>query len=567
MAFSLKSFLVELKRRKVYHVAVAYGAVGLAVLGAAEVILDPLGLTDLRPVIVVLTLLGFPLALVLAWAYEVTPEGRAPDAASPGATESRRASSAQKPVDHERERQAALADKSIAVLPFDDLSPDGDQEYFVHGLSEEIINALTQVEDLKVAARTSTFVLARRDADIAAVADALGVANVLEGSVRKAGDRIRITAQLIEADSGFHLWSDTFDRELTDIFQIQDEIARAITRRLEVTLAPKLQQHLVSEATENREAYDAYLRGRYLQVIRNSESFRRAMKEFERAIELDPGYAEAHAGLAECYLLVDGYTPVPESPHFRENLERGLAAARTAVSIGPDVGAAHLALGMALWSAGDWEGGPREMQRAVDMNPGNAMPHMGLGVVAGSLGSPSEALEHTKKAARLDPVSPVVAFNLAFARKLCGQLGEAVTEFRKTLELGPGLWNAWFLLSATLFEAERHDEGSDAWGQLGRVLRVEDAQTWRGLYQAAIRWRETGEAQSLPEPEWTAPVMNLIWVCAHTGHPECAIDFFEEYLMRQGAYGWAAITHRVAGGPLADHPRYQALLEKASIPR
>ena len=153
---------------------------------------------------------------------------------------------------------------SIAVLPFDDLSPEGDQQYFVEGLSEEIISALTQIPELKVSARTSTFLLAEQGTDIVTIARTLGVANVLEGSVRKSGNQVRITAQLIEAETEFHLWSDMFDRELTDIFAIQEEIARAITDRLQVTLSGDQQSQLVAEGTESAEAHEAYLRGRFL---------------------------------------------------------------------------------------------------------------------------------------------------------------------------------------------------------------------------------------------------------------------------------------------------------------
>ena len=177
-------------------------------------------------------------------------------------------------------------EQSIAVLP-DDLSPEGDQQYFVEGLSEEIINALSRIGDLKVSARTSAFAFQDTDSDIRTIADSLGVATVLEGSVRKEGDQIRVTAQLIEAESGFHLWSETYNRQLTGIFEIQEEIARSITDQLQVTLSGEQQTQLVAEGTESAEAHEAYLRGRYFRSRRTEEGIKAAITEYERAIELD----------------------------------------------------------------------------------------------------------------------------------------------------------------------------------------------------------------------------------------------------------------------------------------
>ena len=309
--------------------------------------------------------------------------------------------------------------RSIAVLPFDDLSPEGDQQYFVEGLSEEIIHALAQIPGLEVAARTSTFLLAEQGTDIGTVASTLGVANVLEGSVRKSGDRIRITAQLIEHESGFHLWSESFDRELTDIFAIQDEIARAITDQLQVRLSGDKRTRLVTEATRNTEAHEAYLRGRYFWSQRTEASLRTAITEFQRAVDLDPDYAEAYSGLTDSHLNVDSYTLDPEKWDFETNLERTLTAARRAVSLAPDLGMARASLGHGLWAVGEWDRAEQELELAIELNPGYATAHQWYGNYLLTTGRADEGIIHAAQAVELDPVSQAGAYGWAAQDHRC----------------------------------------------------------------------------------------------------------------------------------------------------
>lgn len=560
MPFKIKSFLAELRRRHVYHVAVAYVVVGLGVLGAAEVVLDPLGLAAARPYIVVLTLAGFPLGLVLAWAYEVRP-GEAervdtrPANLEPGADPSTKG---QAPAAPSAEQQ-----QSIAVLPFADLSPGGDQEYFVQGLSEEIINALTQIADLKVAARTSTFALAKQDSDIGAVADRLGVANVLEGSVRKFGDRIRITAQLIEADSGFHLWSDSFDRELSDIFEIQDEIARAVADHLQVTLVGDGASKLVAEATANREAHEAYLRGRYLWSQRTEAGLRAAVDEFQEAITLDPDYAEAHCGLADAYVLIDTYAARVESLDWATHLARGLEEARKAIALAPHLGMAHASLGWGSWFGGQWDTAEREFERALRLNPGYAYAHAWYAHTLAMIGRAVEGIPHAERAVELDPVSPVMIFVLGRVLLLAGHTEEGVAQLCRATKLAPRHVTAWQDLVKALTAEGRYDEGRDALLHLTRTLDSDTEGAGAG-YEAVIRYRETGAAQTFPEFDTNLFVQN--WLYASTGQADRCVEQLEEIPVRQGAIGWLSAVHVLYGRELlADHPRYKALLEEAEI--
>ena len=319
------------------------------------------------------------------------------------------------------------------------------------------MNALAQIPELKVSARTSTFLLAEQGTDIATVASTLGVANVLEGSVRKFGDQVRITAQLIEVETEFHLWSETFDRELTDIFAIQDEIARVITDQLQVTLSGDQQLQLVAQGTENPDAHEAYLRGRYLWNQRTSQSMRNALAEFERAVELDPEYAEAYSGLADSYALVDLYRQ------------------------GPDLGMAHASLGWLLRFTGEWENAEREFERAIELNPSYATAHQLYATYLGITGRRNEAVIHAQRSFELDPVSRRISANLARALSQAGRTEEAIEQYRETTELAPEWPNGWSALSWELLESGGYEEGLDAWATLSALVD-RSAEAWEEVY-------------------------------------------------------------------------------------
>ena len=453
-------------------------------------------------------------------------------------------------------------EQSIAVLPFDDLSPEGDQQYFVEGLSEEIINALSQIADLKVAARTSTFLLAEQGTDIATVASTLGVANVLEGSVRKEGDQIRVIATLIEAESGFQLWSNTYNRELTGIFAIQDEIARAITDQLQVTLSGDEQTELVAQATESTEAHEAYLRGRYFWNQRTEESLRTAIDEFEKAIILDPEYAEAYSGLADSYLLVDSYVEALGRLDYRTNLDQGLIAARRAVSLSPDLGMAHASLGFGLWNVGEWESAEREFERAIQLNQGYATARYWYGFSLSNTGKALEGVIHTERAFELDPVSRVNSLILGISLWLAGRTEEAIEQLRQTTVLAPDWASGWRELGRTLLESGEYDGGLEAFVNFARFGDL-DVRAAREAYEAAIDYRQTGEPQTFSD--FDLSLLRLIWLYSHTGQPDRAIELFEG-LVEQGAYGPAGRLHGLyASDLLGGDPRYQALLEEAGI--
>jgi TolB-like protein len=302
-ARGIQQFINELRRRKVIRVAAVYGVVAWLLIQVAQATFEPLSLPHWTlTLVVMLAILGFPISVALAWAFETTPEGIRRERPAADAT----AGEAPAPA------AAIVGDSqapSIAVLPFLDMSPDRDQDYFCEGMAEEILNALTKIEGLRVAARTSSFQFKGRAVDVRKVAQELGVNTVLEGSVRKAGVQLRVTAQLINAGDGYHLWSDRYDRGLEDVFAIQEEIATKITEALELRLTRQARDAIQVKPAGAIQAYDYYLRGRQFVNQFGKRRVGYAIQMFNKAVEIDPDYAPAYAGLtlanATMYMFFD----------------------------------------------------------------------------------------------------------------------------------------------------------------------------------------------------------------------------------------------------------------------
>ena len=452
-------------------------------------------------------------------------------------------------------------ERSVAVLPFVNMSGDSNNEYFSDGITEELLNALAHLPDLRVPGRTSSFAFKDGGLTIRQIADTLDVAHVLEGSVRRQGETVLITAQLIDAQTDAHLWSDTFERELTDIFAIQREIATAIADQLQVSLSGAEQARLVGEGTASTEAYEAYLRGRYFWNQRTAESIQTAISEFQRAVDLDSNYAEAYSGLADSYLIIDNYV-FRTMPDYRTNSELGLAAAQRAVSLRPDLGMAHASLGFGLWMVGDWENADRELERAIELNPGYAIGHMWRAWVLSSTGRADEAVGSAQRALELDPVSRVISLVSGEVLLFAGRMEEAIEQLRKTIGLAPEWANPWFDLGHALLIEGRYDEGLEAWLNYARFANL-DVAIQTASYQAMVRYRETGEPHTFPDHDENPTGQILMY--AESGQPDQAIELFEA-LVLSGAYGWAGSTHSLPTGDLlGDDLRYQALLEEAGI--
>jgi TolB-like protein len=366
--------------------------------------------------------------------------------------------------------EAGIPEKSIAVLPFADLSADKDNEYFSDGLTEEILNALSGVEGLHVASRSSAFYFKGKAAEISEIANRLHVANLLEGSVRRAGNRIRITVQLVEAQQGFQLWSEKYDRQMEDIFAIQDEIARAITDRLRVTLGPGTRQ-----STINLEAFELYLKGRHHWHQRSPAAMRAAIQCFQQTIKLDPNYALAYAGLADCYGILHVYGWISAEaarPPAREAVSRAMALA-------PSLWEVNFSRGVySLYLERTWREAEPHFEKAIGLNARSSLAEAYYGMYLSAADRADDAIEHSTLACDLDPLSAPI-YGIASTNLLpLGRFSVAERMAQHALELQPDLILALWARGIALSGLERHAEGIAA---LERVVLLSRAPGFVGM--------------------------------------------------------------------------------------
>src|SRR5438094_1389995 len=450
------NFFAELKRRNVYKIAVAYAIVGWLSIQIATQIFPFLEIPNwIVRLVIVLIAIGFPIALVIAWAFEATPEGikRTEVAdAMPAVTRQKkhawiyivvvgaaisvalfflgRFTAGNKTVATARNELSA---KSIAVLPFDSLSRDPDNAFFAEGVQDEILTRLAKVADLKVIARTSTQKFKSAPTDLRDVAKQLDVTNILEGSVQKVNDQVRVNVQLINALSNAHLWAETYDRKLTDIFAVETDIAKTIADTLQAKLTGSEKQMMAAQATSDTTAYELYHKGRSLWEKRSGDNIPKAISFYEQAIAHDPNYALAYAGLADAYILLPYYTATAQ----RDVSGKAKDAALKALRLDPNLAEAHAAVGKVLnFAEIDLAGSIREFQRAIELKPNYATAHHWLG--AGpliDLGRFEDAIAHGKRAIELDPLSPIINTDLGTTFYYARRYDDAGAQLRKALAI------------------------------------------------------------------------------------------------------------------------------------
>ncbi|MGB5212009.1 MAG: hypothetical protein WBN31_09850 [Gammaproteobacteria bacterium] len=437
----MNSLVSELKRRNVFRVAVLYGIVAWVLIQIVDVVMPRLGIPEWGvTLVIVLLAIGLPIALIFAWAFELTPDGIKrtrevdPDVSVTPDTGHKLnhliigvlgIAVAYLLVDKffledttdtgSGPSQAQLGEMpsltSIAVLPFVDMSPDKDQEYFTDGISEELLNLLAKIQDFKVAGRTSSFAFKNKNEDLRVIGEKLGVATILEGSVRKQKDQIRVTAQLVKVDDGYHLWSETYDRELDDVFAIQDEIATEVVSALKHKLLGAEDKAVLASAprTQKPEAYTAYLRGKHVMRVRNEENLYLALREFRHATGVDPDFAPAWAGVANAYTLLANYEYRPAT----EVLPLASDAVDRALVLDPQLSEAWAAKGLLLMQ--DDRGSEDTvavLEKAVALNPSDAQTLMWLGTELRSAGRYEEANATLARAYQVDPLFPTLLSNL-----------------------------------------------------------------------------------------------------------------------------------------------------------
>ncbi|MFT5768248.1 MAG: adenylate cyclase [Lysobacterales bacterium] len=588
------NFFNELKRRNVFKVAAAYVIVGWLIMQVGDTLGPALLLPGwINSALAFFLILGFPLAMFFAWAFEMTEDGIKKEkdidrdssitpvtsqklnnmiigllvlalgyfafdkfVVAPGRNSveidtalltAQEAAPESAPVENE---------KSIAVLPFVNMSSDAEQEYFSDGLSEELLNLLAKIPELQVAARTSSFSFKGQNIEIPVIAERLGVAHVLEGSVRKSGNQVRITAQLIRADNGFHLWSETFDRELDNIFQIQDEIALAVVDALKITLlgdAPKAKKI-------NAKAYSLFLEGQFFRQQINLESLQKAITLLKSALEIEPDYAPAWAELGFSYIWLAGIGGM--------SIEEGSALTEEAVELAiradPEYGWAYFTRGASrVFQKFDFKAGVEDYRRALQLNPGNAYLIAANGTGDRVMGRLDGSVRHYQAALERDPLMVEIQLFLGITYEALGRLEDAESIYRKGLSINPQMAGAQARLARLLIEK----------GNLSEALAVANQ-------ESSIVYRLTSQAMAhhaLGDSEKSQSALDEL-INDHAMH--AAFQVAEVYGFRGEAdktfewlehsysihdSGLSSILADTAFRGLTTDPRWETFLEKLGL--
>ncbi len=584
------NFFGELKRRNVYKVAVAYAIVGWLLVQVATQVFPFLEIPNwVVRLVIALVAIGFPIALVIAWAFEATPEGikRTETAdAMPIATGQKKHAwiyvavvglafslglffigryTASRTSWTERGHPAAVAgsptQKSIAVLPLLNESGGLGDEYFSDGLSEELIAALGQIRDLKVIGRSSSFRFRDTKEESKTIGEKLGASTLLEGTVRKQGNRVRIVAELINAADGIQLWSRTFERELKDIFAVQAEIANAVATSLELTLRGAKDTIVANASTASVEAHNAYLQGHFYFVRRNLDDYRKAVGFFDQAIRLDPDYALAYAERSEAWTFIGDLA-------IGEKKDAWAAAkydAEKAVEVGPNLAEAHAALGwVRFFSEWKFSEGLAELRRANELAPANPTANDLLARVLAYVGQIQEAEKLARQAIELDPLAVVARGNLARILLAEGKLDEADAEARKAAELQPtgAASHRWQVLVAI-----QRGDGETAL----REAQLEPNEAYRRFELALAHYaRGDRPAADAALSEMIARDRNLLAyqiaeVYAWRGETDKAFEWLQISFDNRDT-GTLSLLIDPLTRSLRGDPRYKSMLEKIGLP-
>jgi TolB-like protein/Flp pilus assembly protein TadD len=484
-----KNFFAELKRRNVYKVAIAYAIVAWLLMQIATQVFPFLEIPNWAiRLVIMLIVIGFPIALIIAWAFELTPEGLK-------RTEFAHELPKKSPRSHvwiyvvvvagaisvalfffgrysatsKQSGLTGLPAKSIAVLPFDNLSRDPDNAYFAEGVQDEILTRLAKVADLKVISRASTQRFKSAPDNLPVIAKQLGVTNILEGSVQKSNDQVRVNVQLINALTDANLWADIYDRKLTDIFKVESDIAKTIADTLQVKLTGTEKNAIAKAPTANNEAYELYLKGRFFWNKRTAIDLRKSIEYFNQAIEKDPKYSLAYAALAQSWVLLPAYNGGSPNDCFPQ----AEAAARKALALDDNSADAHAALGVvkSIYDF-DFAGSIPEYDRAIQLNPNDATAHHWLANDSlSALGQSENEIAEMKRALELDPLSLIINVNLGAAYIHARRFDEAIAQLRKTVEMDGGFYYGRYNLALAL---ELNGSTSEAIAEYQRAIASND---------------------------------------------------------------------------------------------
>jgi serine/threonine protein kinase/tetratricopeptide (TPR) repeat protein len=456
---------------------------------------------------------------------------------------------------------------SIAVLPFVNMSADPEQEYFCDGLAEELINSLTKIKDTKVVARTSAFAFKGQTVDVREIGRRLNVEKVLEGSVRKSGNRLRITAQLINVADGYHLWSEKFDREMEDIFAIQDEISLAIVDNLKVKLLKKEEEALLKRYTEDPEAYNLYLKGTYFLRMYTAEGFQGAIKYFELTLQKDPDYALAYYGLSEVFYAISYWGDVP--PH--EAYPKAKEFAKKAIEIDEEIGEAHAALGLVhTFYDWNWQEAAQELTMALELNPSSAIVHMSYSWFLSLTEKHEEAITEAKRAQELVPLSPLILSHIGLACIYGSQFDKAIDELKAGMILAPDFYLMHYYLGLAYRGKSMHKE---AVAEMERAVDLSGGAPWPALmldtnyFESDLIDRGESLLQSLKQRAQREymPSLGFAYIYFFRNDLDEACDWLERACEEKDSFlPWCAIIP-IKEYQLHNHPRLRPLFEKSGL--
>ena len=596
----IDNFFSELKRRNVYKVAVAYAVVAWLLIQAASILFPTFDAPSwAMKVVVGLLVLCFPVALVLSWAFEITPEGiKLESEIDPKRSITRKTGRKivgltialaivaaglfafqllrTSPLSRVESGVPAtlndainglagarpIPEKSIAVLPFENLSRDPDNAYFCEGVQDEILTRLAKVADLKVISRTSTQHFKSAPENLPEIAKQLSVAHILEGSVQKSSDQVRVNVQLINAMTDAHLWAETYDRKLTDIFAVESEIAKAIAETLQAKLSGAEKSSIAKAPTANPEAYELYLKGRFFWNKRTGDDLRKSIDYLKQAIAKDPGYALAYAALADSYGLLRFYGGASPA----ESVVPAQAAAKKALELDDSLAEAHASLGLIATEELEVNRAVTELERAIQLNPNYATAHHWLGLALATLRQSDRSIGELKRALELDPLSMIINADLSIIYLYAHRYDDAEAQARKTLEIDSRSFVAHYYLGAALQLTGRLKEAIPEFQKA--VELNNDPYSIAMLAQAYARNGQTDEARKLlahlNEMAKSAEVPDYALATAYTslGEKDRAIEALEHGF----AGGNKSYLFLLPGDPFLDDlrgdPRFEALVQK-----
>jgi serine/threonine-protein kinase len=456
----------------------------------------------------------------------------------------------------------------IAVLPFENLSENKADAYFAEAIQDEILTRLSKISDLKVIARTSVQRYQSKPDNLPAIGRQLGVAYILEGSVQKRTDASRVNVQLIKAATSSHVWAETFDRKLTDIFAVETEIAKTLADTLQAKLTGSEERAIAAKPTENPEAHELYLKGRFFWNKRTSSDLKTAIQYFNQAVEKDPSYALAYAGLADAYALLTAYG----ATSVAESFPRAEAAAKKALELDESLAEAHTPLGLLLFYKLDFQGATKEFERAITLNPNYATAHhwYGLGPLR-CVGDHDKAIAELKRALQLDPLSLIINADLGVGLVTARRYDKAIAQLRKTIEMDPYFYYAHFNLGKAL---QLNGQLDEAVIEYKRAAALNDDSLVLGLLaQGCAKLGQRDEAlKTLEQLQQTATrgyVWNYTFALVHValGENDKAIDFLERDYREHADHEVALIKVDPMLDPLRGDPRFEALVSKVFAPK